>query len=51
MKVFHPATGLGVVATFITGYFLLLGCLLGLYYLITAFMPRAAGLLTGRRAA
>lgn len=50
MKVFHPTTDLGVVATFVFGYFLLLGCLLGLYYLITIAMPRTAGLLTGHRA-
>lgn len=49
MKVFHPTTDLGVVVTFIIGYFLLLGCLLGLYYLITIAMPRTAGLLTGHR--
>lgn len=50
MTVFHPATGLGTVLTFVAGYFLLLGWLLVLYWLLTRFAPAVARVLTGKRA-
>lgn len=47
--VIRPGSEAGMLLTFVAGYFLLLGALLGIYFLLTRFTPRVARILTGKR--
>ena len=45
----QPKSEAGLLLTFVAGYFMLLGSLLGVYFLLTRFTPRVARILTGKR--
>lgn len=49
LSAIRPGSEGGMLLTFVAGYFLLLGVLLSVYFLLTRFTPRIARILTGKR--